>query len=420
VLERVLAAVVSFVVTLWFVRYLGPARYGLYSYAVSLTGLFAVGVELGLEPVLVRELTRAPDAHGRILGTALVLRTAGAAVAWTGAAVVVLAARDDALTRVMVMVLAAGSFGLAAAVFDLWFQAHIAARNVVLARSAVLVIAALARAGLIALAAPLLSFAVLQATSVLASAGLVYALYARARPPGERLVLDRGLSARLLRENWPLFVFSLSILVYMKIGQVMLTALSGPRENGIFAAAAGLSELWYFLPVAVASSLYPLIVKAHDQLDPAGFEARMQRFYDGMCALGYAVAIPMMVLASPIVKLLYGPEYDRAGGVLAIHAASFLFVCVGIARGRFLFAAGLTRFAMATGLLAAAVSVALNALLIPWLGARGVAWSTLVSYTVANYLTGFLHPAVRRHTVLITRALLVPLRPRALARVVIG
>ncbi|ABS25444.1 flippase [Anaeromyxobacter sp. Fw109-5] len=419
--ERFATLAASFVITVWFVRYLGPERYGLFSYAVSLAAVFGIAADLGLDTIIVRELTRAPDADGEILGTTLFMRSAGALLAWAGAVVTVFLLRDDWVTRAMVTVLALGCFGVAANVFELWFQSRIAARKVVVARTAIFLVSALVRCALIVLAASLLPFAALQAATVLITASALFWLYRRARRVAKvRLAISGALARRMVADAWPLFVWHLSIILYMKIDQVMLTAMSGERENGIYAVAVTLSEVWYFLPVAVAATLFPLIVKAHDELDATEFEARMQAFYDGMAALGYAIAVPIMLLAGPIVRLLYGQEYERSASVLVVHAASFVFVCLGVARSRFLLAANLTRFTMFTGVFAALLNIGLNLVLIPPLGAYGAAWSTLVSYAVANYLTGFLYGGVRRQSWLVTRALVVPLRPRALVSMLTG
>jgi O-antigen/teichoic acid export membrane protein len=418
--ERFASLAVSFVVTVWFVRYLGPERYGLFSYAVSMAALFGIAADLGLDTIIVCELTRAPEADGEILGTTLLMRGAGAVVAWIGAIVTVFVLRDDRLSRIMVTILALGCFAVAASVFEFWFQARIAARKVVIARTAIFLGSTAARCGLIALASSLLPFVVLQAATVLLTAFALFWLYRRSRQATSRLSFSGALARRMFRDGWPLFIWSISITLYMKIDQVMLTAMSGARENGIYAVAVTLSEVWYFLPMAVGSSVFPLIVKAHDNLERSEFEARMQAFYDGMVALGYAIAVPTMLVAGPVVRLLYGAAYARSGGVLAVHAASFVFVCVGIARSRFLLPANLTRFTMVTGVCAAALNVLLNLLLIPRFGAYGAAWSTLAAYAFANYLTGFLHGKVRPHAWLVTKALAVPVRPRALVAMITG
>jgi O-antigen/teichoic acid export membrane protein len=414
VAERVAVLAVGFFVNVWFVRHLGPVQYGVFSYAVNFSALFGLFASLGLDSIVVRELARAPEADGELLGTALALRSGAAVLMWVLAVGTVLVLRADLLARSMVAVLSIGSLAVAASVFDLWFQAKIASRGVVIARSGIFIAAAAVRCLLILADASLLVFGALVVATSLATAAAAYWLYRRARLPPKPLTFSAARARALLADGWPLIISSLSIVVYMKIDQVMLVAMVGESENGVYAVAVTLSEVWYFLPTAVSATVFPLVVEAYDRLDRDSFEGRMQAFYDGMAALGYAIAVPIALVATPLVRTLYGEQYARAGTVLSIHVISFLFVSLGVARGRFLMAGNFTRFAMVTGVVAAVLNVLLNLLLIPVSGAVGAAWSTLVSYAVANYFTGFLHPQVRRQSLLMTRAILVPLRPRQL------
>ena len=46
----------------------------------------------------------------------------------------------------------------------------------------------------------------------------------------------------------------------MKIDQVMIKEMLGAEAVGQYAAAVRLSEVWYFIPIIIASSLFPAIV----------------------------------------------------------------------------------------------------------------------------------------------------------------
>ena len=66
----------------------------------------------------------------------------------------------------------------------------------------------------------------------------------------------------LLKESWPLILSGLVISVYMKIDQVMIKHLIDDNAVGIYAAAVKVSEIWYFIPVVIASSLFPAIINS--------------------------------------------------------------------------------------------------------------------------------------------------------------
>ena len=53
----------------------------------------------------------------------------------------------------------------------------------------------------------------------------------------------------LLVESWPLLLSGISIMVYMKIDQIMLGQILGDESVGIYSAALRISEIWYFIPM---------------------------------------------------------------------------------------------------------------------------------------------------------------------------
>ena len=47
----------------------------------------------------------------------------------------------------------------------------------------------------------------------------------------------------------------IAIAIYMKIDQVMLGQMATDHDVGIYSAAVRLSELWYFIPLTIVSSV---------------------------------------------------------------------------------------------------------------------------------------------------------------------
>ncbi|MBP1554713.1 MAG: oligosaccharide flippase family protein, partial [Oscillospiraceae bacterium] len=73
ILFRIIRLGLSFFVSILTARYLGPERYGITYYAVSLAGFFVPVALLGLNDTLIRELSESPDREGEILGTSLIM-----------------------------------------------------------------------------------------------------------------------------------------------------------------------------------------------------------------------------------------------------------------------------------------------------------------------------------------------------------
>ena len=83
---------------------------------------------------------------------------------------------------------------------------------------------------------------------------------------------------RLLANSWPLLMSALAIMAYMKMGQIMLGNMVGAKELGIYSAAVRLTELWYFIPVAIASSVFPALVRSLENDSDEVQRRRMHSF----------------------------------------------------------------------------------------------------------------------------------------------
>jgi PST family polysaccharide transporter len=180
----------------------------------------------------------------------------------------------------------------------------------------------------------------------------------------------------------------------MKIDQVMLGEMAGDEAVGIYAAATRVSELWYFIPVSIVSSLFPAILRTRE-VDESLYYRRLQRLFSLMAALAIGIAIPMTFLSGRVVVLLFGDGFAAAGPVLALHIWAALFVFFGVAQGAWDLAENLTKLALVRVLCGALLNIALNALWIPTHGPMGAAAATVVSYGFASVLLNAIHPRTR-------------------------
>jgi PST family polysaccharide transporter len=419
-LERLVSITISFLVSVWVVRYLGPERYGIYSYALSFSYLFGVFARLGLDNILVRNLTRGEIPVGKILGTALTLRVVAALGAVILIAIIVFTTQDQWIVQIAVLVMSGRLIFEAADVFDHWFQSQILSKYPVLVRSSTLILRAGGQVAFIIAGFPLIAFVALAAGRMILQTLGIFGFYWR-MAENRSWTFDFEVAYDMLQDSWPLIISSFSIAIYMKIDQLMIGYMIGSKDVGIYATAVKISELWYFLPMVVASSVFPKIVESRERVSKEKHQRRMQAFYDSMAIVSYVVIIPVVLMADPIVNLLFGSDYQQSAEILSIHIWAFLFVALGVARGRWLISENLTRFTMIAAVLGALVNVSLNYLLIPQFVGIGAAWATLVAQIVATYLSCMLLGEGRRYVFgQLTRAIGFPLRPKHTYRTIMS
>lgn len=406
--DRLLRMGVGLFVGVWIARYLGPSQYGVLNYAASFVTLFSAIALLGLEAIIVRDLVRYPEKEREILGTTFFLRFVAGIVSYLIAVAAILVIRpDDRLTHLMVgvigWVLIFGSFDT----IDLWFQSKVRSKYVVYAKNAGFLVAAGLRIAFIVLKAPIIAFALANVVEIgLGAAGLLI-VYRRSGQRISRWKNNFALARRLFTESWPLLLSGIVFMVYLRIDQVLLGQLANDREVGIYAAAVRVAELWFFIPTAIVSSVFPNIVRTKEN-DENEFYARLQKLYNLLAFIGYAIAIPGSLLAGLIIKLLFGAPYAAATPMLVLLLWSDIFAILAVARNAYLLAMNWSWVLWLMVLAGAVSNVLLNYILIPRYGGVGAALASLVSYWIAAHGACYFYKPLRRTAHMLTRALIYP------------
>lgn len=401
---------VGLFVSIWMARYLGPGEFGLFSYALAFVALFASVAGLGLNNIVVRDLVRDQKGTGATLGTTFVLQFVGGLLAFFLAALAISFARpDDGLAKLVVVVLGFAMVFKSADVVKFWFESQVQSKYSVWVENGAYLFFSGIKVALILTQASLMAFVwTVLAEAVLVAAGLLAVYVWRGGNMGVWSA-SRQRAKSLLADSWPLVLSGLAVMVYMRIDQIMLGQMLGDEAVGVYSAAVRISEAWYFVPTAIAASVFPAIVEAKKQSE-ALYIQRLQKLNDMMTWLTVLAAILVTVLADWLIAMLYGHGFQGAGSVLALHVWTGLFVSMGVVSGRWYLVEGLQKLLFARTLAGAIINILANLLLIPKFGVQGAAIGTLLSQMAAAYLFDLLDPRTRPVFRMKTRSFLPPYR----------
>ena len=383
--EKILRIIVGLFVGIWVARYLGPEQFGLFSYVQSFVGLFTVIATLGLDSIVIRELVKDETKRDKLLGTAFCLKLIGAFLVLFILYITINFIENDSKTNILVFIIAGSTIFQSFNVVDFYFQSKIQSKFVVYANIISLLMSSIVKVTLLLNEASLVAFAwVILFDSFILSCGFIY-FYMKNNLSLLKWKFDKIIAIELLKDSWPLILSAVVISVYMKVDQIMIKEILGNEQVGQYAVAVRLSEIWYFIPMAIVSSLFPAIVNAKKESKEL-YYSRLQKLYDLMVWMAIAIALPMTFLSDWIVDLLYGSAYIEAGSVLMIHIWAGVFVFLGVAFSSFLASENLTKKAFYRTLLGAIINIILNYILIPIYGIMGAAIATLIGQFVANYI----------------------------------
>jgi O-antigen/teichoic acid export membrane protein len=410
--ERWTSLIAAIAAQIIVIRVVGAAEYGQIAYALAVLALLLPLVQWGAAGLVGKSLLASPEQATRIIGAALFVRMAGAAVAVCLSCAYWII-ESGGHPQPAVIVLALSQFALFLQVIEQPFQVLVPARPLAAARIFVTIFAALLK--IIAAwrfesaSAVLIVYAL---ENLLQGAAHAWALRATSGTwpiPRNDSVWTRWL---ISRSPW-LVAAGLAEAVYLKIDLLMLEKLADPAELGAYAAAARISEAWFIVPaVAVATGL-PRLWRHRDS--HVRWDAALQRGFDGLFAMAFVVALAVSSLAVPLVDLLLGEKMTGSAAILSIHVWGGVFAAMRALLSRWLLLEDLVRISLWTTVCGALTNVTLNLLLIPEFGGRGAAMATVTSYAVAGYLSLFLSRQTRPIALKMSKAMALPLRWHDLA-----
>ncbi|MEI1376151.1 flippase [Nostoc sp. UHCC 0926] len=384
--DRILRMGASLVVGIWVARYLGVQQYGLFNYALAFVSLFSPIFTLGLDDVVVRHIVRQSSNKQEILGTTFWLKLLG------GIASVLLAVstmfflgEHETLKIWLVAILGMAGIFRAADTIELWFQSQVQSKYTVIAKNTAFLLNSVIKIALILTKAPLLAFAWVTLAEFVMSAISLLIVY---QLKGSSLWLWRWsftAAKTLLKESLPLIFSGFAIMIFMRIDQVMLGQMIGDSEVGVYSAAVRISEIWYFIPAAIVSSVAPAIYAAKEKSESLYYQ-RIGQLLSLMTCISLAIALPMTFLSDKIIMVMFGSGYVEAGPILAVHIWTSLFVFMGLATSPWFIAEGLNHVSLGKTLFGAILNIILNLLLIPKYAGFGAAIATIISQAAATFL----------------------------------
>lgn len=193
----------------------------------------------------------------------------------------------------------------------------------------------------------------------------------------------------------------------MRIDQLMLGQILGDKAVGLYSVVVKLSEIWYFVPGIITSSVFPAVVRSKVISEQLYYE-RLQKLFNLMAVSAYAAAILFTVSSNFLVASLYGPQYAEVGPVIAVYVWAGVFVSLGVATSLWTTTEGLMVLAPIISTTGAVVNIILNYFLIPTYGVMGATIATVISQFVASSGAYAIHPRTRKIFVMQVKALIMP------------
>ncbi|RMF45531.1 MAG: flippase, partial [Anaerolineae bacterium] len=380
----------NFLFGVFVVRKLGDARFGQYATVLAFVGLFQILAELGVSQYVMREIARDRSQAGRLFWNLVSVR---ALLAVAGIGVITWAAKAAGYAPQLVtgvflytctFLLAAVSAPLEAILtaherFDYVTTMTLTSQIAFVVFGGVFLWSGLGYLWLIV--ASLLSFA--PRIGVGAWAVRRHSLLSF-RPQ----VHVRWWPA-MIRAGLPFGIISLMLQIAASIDTVMLSRLRPDAEVGWYNVAYGLIFSLMFLVRGFKTAIVPSLTRAF-----VDAPQEVARWYYRSVRYIVLIALPIaaggMVTAFPLIRLLYGRQFDPAALGLQILIWDLPFLMFASLCGNMTTVIGEERAAARIYTVNTVANVVLNAIAIPRYGMIGAAFVTVVTDLISALQFHFL------------------------------
>ncbi len=190
----------------------------------------------------------------------------------------------------------------------------------------------------------------------------------------------------MMATGFPLVIANLSIVIYVKVANILLANLSNMSSVAIYNAAVTLSQGWIFLPMSILTVLFAKVFNEKEQrLKDQGYS-----FIILVCTvISFIFCLIIFLFKKEMLIATYGEEYINAVIILPTLALAGLFSLVGTVGYRVIIHHGGYNFLMKKMLIVCLFNMVLSYFAIKEFGILGAAYSTLIteilSSTVLNY-----------------------------------
>jgi len=385
-LDKGIRAALGLLVGAWIARYLGPSQFGELAYYLALIAIFQSITTLGMDGVVVREIAKTPTMANSILGTVFLMRLLSGTVCWIFIFIsFAITGTGDKQGLWILGIVGASLIFQSSDVVDLWFQGTSQNKRGVYAKLSAYLLVNLIKVVLIFLGAELMAFAIVVTVEAAFVSLAMYISY-RFYPCKDGWNKSWVLAKQLIIESWPYLISVASIMIYMRIDQIMIKEMLGEYELGLFSAVLPFSTVWNVVPVIICAVLLPYLSRKRVE-SIKDFDRYLVYLFRSFWVISIGLVLLTNLGSSFVIGHIYGIAYQEAIPVLNIYILTVIPVFLGVAQNIWIINEEKSHLALIQTLAGGVSSILLNLLFLPIWGIQGAAIAAVISYFISAVMS---------------------------------
>lgn len=385
---KVLWTLIALITVGQITRYLGTAGFGKYTTVLSFYFLFAAIGDLGLNQIVLREISLPNAKEKEVVSTAFMVKILSSLVlVFVAAGTTLFLPYDSDVKKGIILSCSGLIFSSGYQVLAGIFQKRLTAFWVSIAEMM----------GRIANLAWVLGCVWLQLGFLWVAAGMVVSWAATfavvfvlaKKTVGLQLKMDFTVAKRLLIEAMPLGLSAVVTFIYFRIDTIILSVVKGPTDVGIYGAAYKILENVSYFPAMFMGLMMPLYAQSVF-VDRQKFKRIADKAFGAISLLAVGLFFGIYSLSSKIILIVAGPGFEQSAEVLRVLDFAIIGIFWGQCFNMILIAAKLQKKLLQVFIFCAITNVVLNFLLIPKYSFMAAAWVSALTELLVAFLSAYL------------------------------
>jgi len=383
---QIASYLLAFFYMMYTARYLGPASFGILSFALAFTGIFAVFGDLGLRPLTVREVARDKSLAPKYLANVSLMKIILVAITFGLIALTInLMGYPEETIKVVYLLALFVIFQAFTQMFYAIFQAFERMEFQAIGQmlNAVLILGGVISA--IKLGFSVVGFAslyVIASSIVLGYSFAVMRLKFSSNPApasaAKALEFDWSFWKPTMKEALPFGLTGMFGMIYTYIDSVMLSLMQGDAVVGWYNAAYRLILVLLFIPSAFGIAVFPSMSRFYIT-SQSSLRSSVEKYFKYMVILAVPIGVGTTLLAQRIILLVFGMGYTHSIIALQILIWTIVITFAGAAFVKLFESTDRQIVVAKVAGICMAVNIILNLLLIPRFSYVGASAATVVT-----------------------------------------
>lgn len=398
---RVVQILNSVIISVVVARYLKPEQFGMLNYAAAYITLFPLLTEFGISSILIRELSKKKTDKNALLGTSIFIRFVLSIITIVAIYISLIIFKEDRVMSGYILINSVNFVFLSVGLtIGNYFTAQLQNEQNVKAEVFRIAVMAVIKIICVVMKAPLFVFIILAGLD--GAVILIYAvpLFIKFYGSFKKLKIQKIYIKTLMYSSFPLLLEGITGILYQKLDVVLTGKLISTEAVAYYAIALKFVDFAVFIPAVLVQTFEPMLIRKLEEADydvnNENYLAFRNKIGDITTYSGILITVFLIIIAKPVITILYGTDYSASIPLLQILAIKGIFCGIAYPVSIIIVAEGRQKYAFLTNIVGAAAYLLLSITLIPLYGLTGVALSTIFAFIVGSYLSNLIVPLYRK------------------------